>query len=196
MDGDVFRRVLRRDGRLVPYEVRWSGPVDDVQPDACRVPGRAAAASWRRSPREVRRDLRSRLRPSRLLPHGEGAIPPSPRSSSPSTGCGPRWRRRALEMLVGSITAQQVNLTFAFALPGAPGAALRHAGRHGRRHRVRVSGGRARWRARRVRELRAHAVLRRARPSTSAISRARSWRGDARPRRRWRAPPATASSSS
>src|SRR5258705_4996328 len=30
-DGDVFRRVLRHGGRLLPYQVRWSGPLDDVR---------------------------------------------------------------------------------------------------------------------------------------------------------------------
>ena len=29
VEDDVFRRVLRRDGALVPYEVRWSGPIED-----------------------------------------------------------------------------------------------------------------------------------------------------------------------
>src|SRR5262249_56828284 len=38
----VFRRVLRHGGRLVPYEVRWSGPVDDTR-ITIRAPGRDAA---------------------------------------------------------------------------------------------------------------------------------------------------------
>ena len=29
LDDDVFRRVTRVEGRLWPYEVRWSGNVDD-----------------------------------------------------------------------------------------------------------------------------------------------------------------------
>src|ERR1700716_4378239 len=41
-DGDVFRRVLRSGGRLVPYEVRWSGPVDDAR-ITIRLPGADAA---------------------------------------------------------------------------------------------------------------------------------------------------------
>ena len=40
--GDVFRRVLRSGGRLVPYEVRWSGPVDDAR-ITIRLPGADAA---------------------------------------------------------------------------------------------------------------------------------------------------------
>src|SRR5437899_11057840 len=39
---DVFRRVLRHGGRLVPYEVRWSGPVDDTRV-TIRLPGADAA---------------------------------------------------------------------------------------------------------------------------------------------------------
>src|SRR5436190_23725376 len=31
LDGDVFRRVLRLDGALYPYEVRWRGAVDDAR---------------------------------------------------------------------------------------------------------------------------------------------------------------------
>src|SRR5690349_9101044 len=38
VDGDVFRRVLRHGDRLVPYEVRWSGPVDAARL-ALEVPG-------------------------------------------------------------------------------------------------------------------------------------------------------------
>ena len=38
VDADVFRRVLRRGEALIPYEVRWSGPVEDVRL-AMRIPG-------------------------------------------------------------------------------------------------------------------------------------------------------------
>src|SRR2546423_14572783 len=31
VDGDLLRRVLRRGDRLLPYEVRASGPVDDAR---------------------------------------------------------------------------------------------------------------------------------------------------------------------
>src|SRR2546428_7349729 len=40
--GDVFRRVLRFGRRLVPYDVRWSGPVDGTR-ITVRVPGVDAA---------------------------------------------------------------------------------------------------------------------------------------------------------
>src|SRR5207249_11662884 len=39
---DGFGRVLRHGGRLVPYEVRWSGPVDDTRV-TIRLPGADAA---------------------------------------------------------------------------------------------------------------------------------------------------------
>src|SRR5438093_2104161 len=50
---DVFRRVLRHGGRLVPYEVRWSGPVDGARitvraPGADAAVGAAVAAEVRR----------------------------------------------------------------------------------------------------------------------------------------------------
>src|SRR5947209_11204461 len=50
---DVFRRVLRHGGRLVPYEVRWSGPVDDARitirlPCADAAIGAAVVAEVRR----------------------------------------------------------------------------------------------------------------------------------------------------
>ena len=31
LDGDVFRRIVRLKGQLIPYEVRWSGGVDDAR---------------------------------------------------------------------------------------------------------------------------------------------------------------------
>src|SRR5437667_6374516 len=39
---DVFRRVLRHRGPLGPYEVRWSGPMDDTRV-TIRLPGADAA---------------------------------------------------------------------------------------------------------------------------------------------------------
>ena len=113
LDGDVFRRVLRLDGRLLPYEVRWVGTVDDAQltitlPDA-DGPGVAGAVTA-----EVRRifgldfDLAGFYRMAK-----------SDRALSPLVarlyGLRPTLSPTPLEMLVGSITAQQVNLSFAFA---------------------------------------------------------------------------------
>src|SRR5438876_10318204 len=53
---DVFRRVLRLGQRLLPYEVRWSGPVDDTR-IAIRVPGVDARAVRTAVVAEVRRIL-------------------------------------------------------------------------------------------------------------------------------------------
>ena len=60
----VFRRVLRRDAALVPYEVRWSGTVEDVRL-AIRIPGATSAAVSAGGHRGGPEPLRPRLRPSR-----------------------------------------------------------------------------------------------------------------------------------
>src|SRR4029434_10854631 len=54
--GDVFRRVLRVEGRLVPYEVRWSGSVDDAR-IAIRISGARGAAVGEAVVGEARRIL-------------------------------------------------------------------------------------------------------------------------------------------
>jgi len=110
----VFRRVLRRDGRLHPYEVRWSGPVDDARLDI-RVPGRAAAGVRDAVVREVRSifgldfDLPGFYRMAKGDPVLSEVV-------APLYGMRPTLAPGGMEMLVGSIIAQQVNLTFAFTL--------------------------------------------------------------------------------
>jgi len=112
--GDAFRRVLRLDGRLVPYEVRWAGAVDDVRL-TIHAPGRFAPAVAEGIEREVRGifglhfDLPgfSRFAKSDLV-----LAPVVERLY----GLRPTLSPTPLEMFVGSITAQQVNLAFAFAL--------------------------------------------------------------------------------
>jgi DNA-3-methyladenine glycosylase II len=112
--GDVFRRVLRRDGQLVPYAVRSRGTVDQPrleieapEPDLDDV---AAAIV-----REVRTvfgldfDLPGFYRMAKADPVLSGLI-------EPLYGLRPTLAPSGLEMLVGSICAQQVNLTFAFTL--------------------------------------------------------------------------------
>jgi DNA-3-methyladenine glycosylase II len=112
--GDRFRRVLRADGRLVPYEVRWSGPVDDVRL-VIEVPGERAPAIRDAVLGEVRQifgldfDLPGFYRMAKSDPALASLVPPL-------YGLRPTLTPTALEMLVGAITAQQVNLTFAFAL--------------------------------------------------------------------------------
>ena len=111
---DRFRRVLRLDGRLIPYEVRWSGPVDDARL-SIDMPGERAPAVRDAVLAEVRRifgldfDLPGFYRMAKADPALASLI-------GPLYGLRPTLTPTALEMLVGSITAQQVNLTFAFAL--------------------------------------------------------------------------------
>jgi len=112
--GEVFRRVLRLDGRLVPYEVRGRGTVEqprlDIRASGARGSGAAAAIG-----REVHAifgldfDLPGFYRVAKADPVLAGLI-------EPLYGLRPTLAPTALEMLVGSICAQQVNLTFAFAL--------------------------------------------------------------------------------
>lgn len=119
--GDVFRRVLRHDGRLIPYEVRWSGGVDDarlevaLRPVGRRLSGAAAAAAATAAVGEVRHvfglafDLSGFYRMAKSDPVLAEVV-------APLYGLRPTLTANPLEMLVGSIAAQQVNLTFAFAL--------------------------------------------------------------------------------
>lgn len=114
--GGAFRRVLGLGGALIPYEVRWRGPVDDtrlaVRVPAARSPRVAAAVTA-----EVRRifgldfDLPAFYRLAKGDPALAGLI-------EPLRGLRPSLSPTALEMLVGSITAQQVNLGFAVSLRG------------------------------------------------------------------------------
>jgi DNA-3-methyladenine glycosylase II len=112
--GDSFRRVLRAGARLVPYEVRWRGAVDDVRL-AVDIPGKRGAGIREAVLGEVRRifgldfDLPGFYRMAKADP----ALGPL---ITPLYGLRPTLTPTALEMLVGAITAQQVNLAFAFAL--------------------------------------------------------------------------------
>lgn len=113
LDGDVFRRIARVDGRLLPYEVRWSGGVDDVRLSVT-APDAAGAAVERVVTAEVRRifgldfDLVGFYR----MAKADAALAPLIEQLH---GLRPTLSPTPLEMLVGSITAQQVNLSFAFA---------------------------------------------------------------------------------
>lgn len=112
VEADVFRRILKVDGRLLPYEVRCSGSVDDVHLQVS-VPGaRGAAVEWA-ARTEVRRifgldfDLPGFYR----MAKGDAALATL---VEPLYGLRPTLAPTPLEMLVGSISAQQVNLAFAF----------------------------------------------------------------------------------
>ena len=110
----VFRRVLRREGALVPYEVRWSGPVDDARLHV-RIPGTRSTRVGDAVTGEVRKifgldfDLAGFYRMAKGDPILADLVPPL-------YGLRPTLAPGGLEMLVGSIIAQQVNLTFAFTL--------------------------------------------------------------------------------
>ncbi|PYM20351.1 MAG: hypothetical protein DMD78_21755 [Candidatus Rokuibacteriota bacterium] len=113
LDGDVFRRVLRQGDRLLPYEVRSSGSVEDARLTV-DVPGARGAAVGDAVTFEVRRlfgldfDLPGFYRMAKADPILGTLL-------EPLYGMRPTLAPTALEMLVGSITAQQVNLSFAFA---------------------------------------------------------------------------------
>jgi DNA-3-methyladenine glycosylase II len=110
----VFRRVLRLDDALHPYEVRWRGPIDDARLEVT-VPGSRSPRVQDAVAREVRRifgldfDLVGFYR----MAKGDPVLADV---ASSLYGMRPTLAPGGLEMLVGSIIAQQVNLTFAFTL--------------------------------------------------------------------------------
>jgi DNA-3-methyladenine glycosylase II len=112
--GDALLRVRRHEGRLWPFAVRWTGPVDAVRLEV-EIPGARAARVGESIIADVRRllgldfDLPGFYRMAKADP-ALGPLIDSLYGLRPSLTPG------GLEMLVGSITAQQVNLTFAFAL--------------------------------------------------------------------------------
>lgn len=114
VDGDVFRRVLRLDGRLVAYEVQWRGDVDEPRL-AIRAPGVRGARMEDALLRETRAifgldfDLPGFYRMAKadaVLAELTGRL----------HGLRPTITPNPFEMLVHTIGAQQVNLTFAFTL--------------------------------------------------------------------------------
>jgi len=114
LEGEVFRRVLRLDGALHPYEVRWRGAVDDARLSVSVPSGRSARVRDAVT-HEVRRifgldlDLAGFYRMAKADAVLGDLI-------SSLYGMRPTLAPGGLEMLVGSIIAQQVNLTFAFTL--------------------------------------------------------------------------------
>jgi DNA-3-methyladenine glycosylase II len=112
--GDALFRAARVGGRVVPYEVRWSGPIDGVRL-AVRVPGRPSTTTLDAIADEVRRlfglgfDLEAFHAMARRDPVLRPLVPRL-------RGLRPTLAPTALEMLVGAIAAQQVNLAFAFRL--------------------------------------------------------------------------------
>jgi DNA-3-methyladenine glycosylase II len=113
VDGDVFRRVLRLPDRLVPYAVRWFGGVDDarleVTADIASPAVRAAITAEVRAVFGLDFDLAGFYRAAKTDPVLATLV-------EPLYGLRPTLAPTALEMLVGSITAQQLNLAFAVTL--------------------------------------------------------------------------------
>ncbi|MBI2217994.1 MAG: DNA-3-methyladenine glycosylase 2 family protein [Candidatus Rokubacteria bacterium] len=109
----IFRRVLRLDGRLWLWEARWRGPVDDVRLDVT-VPGARSSRVEDAVRAEVEKifglgfDLEGFYRFAKSDRMLAGLV-------VPLHGMRPTLAPNGLEMIVGSITAQQVNLAFAFA---------------------------------------------------------------------------------
>jgi len=112
VDGDVLRRVLRLGERLLPYEVRAAGGVDDAR--LTITIGSEGADVERAVMAEVRRlygldfDLVGFYR----MAKADAVLAPL---VEPLYGMRPTLAATPLEMLIGSISAQQVNLSFAFA---------------------------------------------------------------------------------
>jgi DNA-3-methyladenine glycosylase II len=108
---DVFRRVLRVGRRLIPYEVRWTGSVDDAR-IVIRIAG--APAVGEAAVGEVRRILGLDFDLTGFYRMAKGDVALAP-LIEPLYGLRPTLSPTPFEMLVGSITAQQINLSFAFA---------------------------------------------------------------------------------
>lgn len=112
--GDTFLRVRRHQGRLWPYTVRGVGPVDAVQL-VVEIPGARGSRLREAVAAEVRRIFGLDFDLSQFYRMAKGD-PALAALIDPLYGLRPSVVPCALEMLVGSITAQQVNLAFAFAL--------------------------------------------------------------------------------
>ncbi len=112
--GDTFLRVRRDGDRLWPYTVRAVGPVDAAQL-VVEIPGARGPHLADGVAAEVRLifglgfDLPEFYRMAKADPALASLI-------EPLYGLRPTVTPCPLEMLVGAITAQQVNLSFAFAL--------------------------------------------------------------------------------
>jgi DNA-3-methyladenine glycosylase II len=129
LDG-AFLRVFRSGDRRLPYVVRWNGSVDDVRL-GIDVPRGCGSHVADGVTAEVRRllgldfDLPGFYRFAEFDPILGALI-------GPLYGLRPTLTPGGLEMLVGAITAQQVNLAFALTLRGRVvrryGSALRIGG--------------------------------------------------------------------
>ncbi len=107
----VFRRVLTLNGDLHGYAVRWAGPPDDAR-ITISVPGSRSSRVAAAVSTEVGRllfldaDLPGFYRAAKSDAVLQGLI-------APFYGMRPTLTPTPFEMLVGAVTAQQVNLAFA-----------------------------------------------------------------------------------
>ena len=108
----MFRRAVKVDGQWRAYQLTWAGSPDEVQLRVS-VPGARSARLVDAAVAEVRHicgldlDLPSFYRAAAADPVLARLVPRL-------YGLRPTLSPRAFEMLVGSVCAQQVNLTFAF----------------------------------------------------------------------------------
>ncbi len=111
LGGATFRRVVRVDGRLYGYELTWAGPPDAVRL-TLRVPGSRSTRVTEAALAEVRRllFLTADVLGFYRLAQADRALSGL---TAPLYGLRPTLAPAPFEMLVGAITAQQVNLTFA-----------------------------------------------------------------------------------
>ncbi|MBI2554250.1 MAG: DNA-3-methyladenine glycosylase 2 family protein [Candidatus Rokubacteria bacterium] len=107
----VFRRVLALDGELHGYALRWSGPPDDAR-ITIAIPGSRSTRAAAAVRAEVGRllfldaDVLGFYRVAKSDAGLQALI-------APFYGMRPTLAPTPFEMLVGAITAQQVNLAFA-----------------------------------------------------------------------------------
>ena len=114
--GNTFRRVVRVAGRLLGYELHWSGPPDAVRL-TLSVPGSRSARGVAAALAEVRRLLFLDADVSSFYGLAKGD-PILSRLIVPLYGLRPTLAPTPFEMLVGAIAAQQVNLAFAVTTRG------------------------------------------------------------------------------
>jgi len=107
----VFRRVLAMDGELHGYTLRWSGPPDEARL-TITLPGSRSTRVGEAVCAEIRRllFLEADLPGFYRMAKGDGGLQGL---IAPFYGMRPTLAATPFEMLVGAITAQQVNLTFA-----------------------------------------------------------------------------------
>lgn len=110
--GAVFRRAVKVGGGFRGYELRWAGGRNDAVL-TISMPGRRGAAALEAAVAEVRRlcgldlDLPAFYRAAKADPILDDL-------AKRLYGLRPTLAPQPFEMLVGSVCAQQVNLTFAF----------------------------------------------------------------------------------